>query len=952
MSRTDVAGHDRGGRPGPLLEREHEVAAVEQVLDRVRDGTGSFLLIEGPAGIGKTTLLGEAARRARGRGLLTRFARGGEFEREMPFGVSRELFEPIVERASEDERSALLAGSAHLALLALGQAEPDPSLAARDPFAPIHGLYWLLANLAESQPVTLAIDDAHWADPQTLRFLDYVARRLEELPVLIVATTRSGEPDQPAELRALRHEAHGIHLESLTTSAVSQLIAAELGHDPTPGFAEACSRATAGNPFLLSELLRALQADSVEPNDEMVDAIGAIGPQSVARYALLRLGRFGGEAIALAQAIAVLGGSPQLRHAAALAGLEEPRARTLCDRLREADILAPGLPLDFIHPLIRQAIHRDIGEGERSAAHRRAAEILASAGAGASEIAPHLLACEPNGDPWVVEQLRAAARQAMAEGAHESARTYLERSLLEPPEQDLEDRYLLARALYETDPAAATGALDDVAERAADPAIRVGALRFAALAYVNVGNFPESIRRAEEVLEELREGDREQALALEAQVSCFAAFSRGRDRSSSERIRKVAAGVAGRTPGERLVQQAVALDRFFDADPVEEVVRLASSFPPLPWEAGGMRTPVPHTACKVLSWSGAWPLARDALTEFLDAARGTGRILIVCYSHSFLAETERLSGRLRDAEAEAQTAWEIASAIAPFSAFGLQARMNLLAALTARGDLARAVPLAESLPLSLGPKEFPINPWPIEVRGYLRLAQGDLEGAVEDLLALGEATERVGFLNPAYPPWPQEVAPALAVLGRTTEAQELIRVAEERARAFGAPHVIGTVLRSRALLEPRKRQLETLRESVGALEVRGPPHELARSLFELGAALRRRGGRGDAREPLRQALDLAHRCGAGALEERARDELVATGARPRRAYTTGVGSLTASELRTAKLAAAGLNNREIAERLFVSRRTVETHLTHIYEKLQIGGRRELPRVLAEETGAR
>lgn len=278
--------------------------------------------------------------------------------------------------------------------------------------------------------------------------------------------------------------------------------------------------------------------------------------------------------------------------------------------------------------------------------------------------------------------------------------------------------------------------------------------------------------------------------------------------------------------------------------------------------------------------------------------------------------------------------------------------MNLAASLLARGDLDEFKAVVGGFDLSAGPLEVPLNPWPIEVRAQLRVTEGDLVSAVDDFLAFGAALEgRVGWLNPAYPPWRQEATELLATLGRTAEAKELISLAEERAIAFGAPHCVSSVLRARSFVEPRKRALDSLRASVEAIKDHGPPHELARSLLELGAGLRRDGQRTEAKRPLERALELTHRCGAGALEERVREELRAAGSRPRRAYRSGVEALTASEFRIAKLAAAGLNNREIAERLFVTRRTVETHLTHAYEKLGIEGRADLALVLPEQEAA-
>ena len=200
---------------------------------------------------------------------------------------------------------------------------------------------------------------------------------------------------------------------------------------------------------------------------------------------------------------------------------------------------------------------------------------------------------------------------------------------------------------------------------------------------------------------------------------------------------------------------------------------------------------------------------------------------------------------------------------------------------------------------------------------------------------MGEDLEELRLFNPAMVSWRQELVPALAALDRAAEARPIIAEGEDRARAFGAPHVIGAMLRARSSIETKRRGIQTLRESVAALEKKGPAHELAHSCLELGAALRRTGERSESREPLRRALELAHVSGADGLARRTREELAAVGSRPRRVFRTGVDSLTASELRTAKLAAEGLRNVEIAQRLFVTEKTVEKHLSNTYTKLEI-----------------
>ena len=164
--------------------------------------------------------------------------------------------------------------------------------------------------------------------------------------------------------------------------------------------------ATGGNPFLLTEVLRTLRSRSVTPDDRGAGELGSLGPEPVARSVLRRLHGFGDEAVSMARAIAVLGGAPQIRHLSALANVGEDRARELCDRLREAELVAPGHPIDFVHPLIRTAIYLELSEEGRSEAHRRAAELISPTGGEPGEVAPHLMACAPNGDPWVVDRLR------------------------------------------------------------------------------------------------------------------------------------------------------------------------------------------------------------------------------------------------------------------------------------------------------------------------------------------------------------------------------------------------------------------------------------------------------------------------------------------------------------------------------------------------------------------
>jgi DNA-binding CsgD family transcriptional regulator len=226
-------------------------------------------------------------------------------------------------------------------------------------------------------------------------------------------------------------------------------------------------------------------------------------------------------------------------------------------------------------------------------------------------------------------------------------------------------------------------------------------------------------------------------------------------------------------------------------------------------------------------------------------------------------------------------------------------------------------------------------------RGRLHAAAGDHRAAVRDLLATGQRCASWQVTNPAIVPWRSSAALSLARLGDQNRATALADEEVELARTWGAQRAIGIAVRAAGMIHDGNHGIELLRQAAETLESSPATLEHARALTELAAALRRAGHRNEARQQLRTALDLAHRLGGTAVAQLARDELTIAGARPRRAATRGRDALTPSEFRVAQMAAAGRTNREIAESLFVTLRTVETHLTSSYAKLGITSRRQL-----------
>src|SRR4051795_954776 len=253
---------------GRLLERDEELAEIARALDAA-PRSGSLMLVEGAAGIGKTGLLEAARNRATGAGLQALRARGAALEAPFAFGVVRQLFEGVVAEIPERERAQILSGPAALArpLIGLG-GEQDVRPVADSEFASLHGLYWLTFNLAKRRPLLIALDDAHWADVASLRFVHFLAARLEGLAGVIALALR---PDEAAQtdglLESIRSDpaARVLAPAELSARACEDLVQAELGSGAEPAFCRACAEATGGNPFYLRALIDGLRRDRVPP---------------------------------------------------------------------------------------------------------------------------------------------------------------------------------------------------------------------------------------------------------------------------------------------------------------------------------------------------------------------------------------------------------------------------------------------------------------------------------------------------------------------------------------------------------------------------------------------------------------------------------------------------------------------------------------------------------------
>jgi DNA-binding CsgD family transcriptional regulator len=935
---------------GLLLERNEELARIESALADARTGRGRFVVVEGPAGIGKTALLAAARTAAAEGGMRVLRSRATEMEANFAFGVVRQLFEPPLVEASELERADLLQAAAGVAAGMLGLpgaplAEGPPSPGVDPSFAILHGLYWLCANLAAVGPLCLVVDDAHWADAASLRYLAFLLTRLEELDIALVVATRPPEAGTDAELLmavTTDSSADVIRVAPLTRAAVAELLEARLGRAPDADVVDTCLRVTRGTPFLVRELVEALSEEGI-----------GSAARTVGRSVRLRLLRLPEHAGRLARALAILEQS-ELLQAARLAGLEEPKAAEAADLLATAGILEPGRPLMFVHPLVRSGIYSELSSAERARGHRRAAGLLAERAGASARVAEHLLVSEPAADGWVVERLVEAACAAGKQGAPESEAVFLRRALAEPPPRG--DRSALLLDLGMAEASAGLADWPEHLQQAVDSAPNAEVAGVYALvlglALSRAQRFAEAVTVLDRAATTFATPDSHLALALEA-GAVVAALNDPLTAPSAARRRQAVLARAASDPAAPPELLAAAA---FISVLTNERAEVGADLAARALGAGGTAPPqsgVPpwfafatwfSQATLSLLWTERYAQVRPLLDASIAQARtcGDGSRLAVGLAHrGWLALR---CGDLCAAEGDTRTALAAAKLPAPALYRVLNAGV-LVKTLVDQGEL-------DAAEQALAPLDSEVESGSITAavlrlaRGRLRVEQRRVAEGLEDFLAVGVRLTRAQVTCASYLPWRSEAALAHLALGDRESAGRLAAEELALARAFGAPRALGVALRAAGVVAGGDRGASLLREAIDSLERGDAGLERARALADLGALLRRRNRRTEARELLREALDAAHRAGARPLAEYAETELRATGARPRRVVLRGVDSLTASERRIAEFAGQGLSNREIAQTLFITARTVEGHLTSIFRKLQVASRDELPAALS------
>jgi DNA-binding CsgD family transcriptional regulator len=922
-------------RPAAMIERTRELAALTACLEDVRSGAARVVVIEGVAGIGKTALLQTVRDRALIQGLRVLATRVPHLSSAAPYGLLRRLLGPEVARRGG--ATALTGAAAFAAPLFTPGA---PVAAGVD-----YGCHWLLAALADAGPLLIAVDDAHWADTDSLRVMADAAEDLSSAPLAVMVTARP-ELNPAAEPLLARlatlDGASVVRPAPLTATGVAALLRHAFGTDPDPRFVAACAQASGGNVFYLRELIRPLIAAGLPPAAATATELAATGPEALVHTVRRRLGELSLIATDLAQAAAVLGDDTPLADVAALAGLEADPAGDAAVALRVCSILARTGPVAFPHPLVRAAVEQTIDPERLGRLHAKAARVLRTAGVPAAKIAEHLLLAPPAAEPGVVELLVGEARRDLATGSTEAAGRLLRRALAEPPTTDARPEVLLSLAAAER----ATGRLATAGEHLAE-VVETGARPVALGAMADLF----------EVLYELDDADG----AARLRGRAYAAEPYGAD-PAEVRLRSAlllqAAGAADDRAPARLAE--IDVDRLPTGTGEERRLLLCAA---IHHRATGHCPPeefLAHLRRVVENLPADRPLTYWEVLAALESAAFLAAAEAMADAETVLDRLRPEVARLRRIAPGLQAEWsnravlnnlrrgrfeEAMAGLAEAERFAARHGLTVYAALAslARGfiDLERGDYAQAGAHLLRGPGEPPVL------------------GALGELLSGRPAEALARLALPGHPDAPvteREIefevhlvaSHAYEMLGdRPRALREADRELAVR-RRHGPSYRLATALRRRASFAPAREAVDLLTEAMTACADTPRLPLQARVRAAYGAALRRAGRLREARTELAAALDLATRLGMPRLAARVSGEIRAAGGRPRRTRVTGVAALTAGQVAVARLAADGRTNREIAENLYVTIKTVETHLAAVYRKLAVPGREELRAVLAGE----
>ena len=765
----------------------------------------------------------------------------------------------------------------------------------------------------------------------------------------MLVATRVGERGEAGLLEQLGADpvARVRVLEPLGAAAVAALVRERLP-DASDGFCRRCLELTAGNPLQVRELLLAIEHVETPDGEESLAAGGRAGG------ALAR--PLGAAAARRAVAGRAVAGARRRRARGRRPGADGGRARrrsppadalAAAEELGRADVLRAGDPLGFTHPLVRAAIYGRLPLAEREQIHRRAARLLADGGAPEQQVSAHLLQTLPAADDVVVAVLRAAAQRALAQGAPHSAVDYLDRALREPPPEPTRARVLaeLGRAEAVAGRPEAVAHLEAAVALVAEPAERAALLLAFGRALHHAGRLDEASAAFQRGLDELGADASELAMDLEGAYLTSAMHTPSRAADAHRRGEAILADLRLDSRADRELASTAMMMQLFAGRPHDEVLAVA--------RAPRYRGPRRRGRGRRLADAAVRDRHADLVRRLPRRRRRAGVHVRRRPPPRLGAAGSRWPPSCAPASccAPARSPKPPPTPAPPSTSGATGSRCTCTRPPTAwsprcssRTSRTRPPPRSRSA-ISSSPPRRSSPPSGTPRPGGSPPTAVTTRHALEAFLAAGRGLTELLTVNPAVLPWRSEAGLAAQRLGRDDEARSLIEEEVRLAERFGAPRAIGVAGRAAALLERGEAAVDRLRAAAETLGACGAHVEHARALVDLGVAIRRAGRAGPARETLRSALALAETTGAVALARRAREELRIAGGRARPAAGTA-GGLTPSEHRVAELAAAGQTNRQIADALFLTVKSVEWHLGNTYRKLDIRGRGELAERLA------
>ncbi|MEV2248044.1 LuxR family transcriptional regulator [Streptomyces sp. NPDC049970] len=919
----------RRGNP-PLVERERETAVLRELVRRTASGRAGLVVVKGPGGIGRTTLLRALAHEAQHRGLRVVETAGARV-RTLRLGAP--------DAAGVDGQALARVGRSRASVGQVRVLPASPAVVV-PPHGPLLTYRQVVGSATATRPTLLSIDDADRADLESVRVLVRMLRARHDRPVLLALGWRDGEESAAPLEWVTRSMSEVVRPRPLTGAGIGTVVRRLTDGTVDAGFQADCLSATSGIPSLVTGLVAGMRELGLPLTSAGLTAAGEHDIPVFGERARRLLHGQPPAAVSAAQAVAVLGEGTLTTAGAGLARLETSAfARSL--RRLEAVGLARGSGPEawsLAHPAVRAAVLRSTPPRTLTDLHGRAARLLHDSGASADDIAEHLLGAPAVArTPWARTVLREAAGAAMLHGAAEHAVELL-RSCVTPGHEDACDPALVAElgvAESRVDPEACIGHLTSVLDRLTDPDLRLPALSALVGALTRTGR----TGHAAALLAAQDNGStagRARLQLLEADMLMAATDSLGACSSLLETV-SLRLDLPGASPEERALLAGRA---FLATSRTERVSQALAAVNRVLCVA----TPITDSPVTLAAAAATLTYAdrpADAAHVYQQLLEGTDTVPDRLRSGLLALDGEAAQrlGRLDDALRT--TAEALGSTPGPrFTHHQALAVAVRLHALLDRGDVDAAEVLACAVPPDVIDDAWQWNEF-LGARGRLRLVLEDPGAAVADLTECGRRQDLWQRANPAVSPWWYWAGHAHLAIGDRAEAGRLATRAEELARASGLPVALGTALELLASASDEPGRLQLFADAESTLEHGGAPLALARARVARGRALLRAGHTGEARTVLRLAWEESHTLGARALHDEAHGLLLSAGARPRRSAARRSGELTRSERQVARLAATGRTNLQIAEVLFVTRRTVEVHLTSVYRKLGLSGRKEL-----------